>query len=328
MTKSEVIPLVSIGMPVYNGEKTIRDALDALLAQDFKDFELIISDNASTDDTGNICKMYAARDRRVRYDRNLVNIGPTANFNRVLHLARGKYFMWAADDDLWEPSYVSCMEEALNNNPDAVLSFCRFDFILSHKPPAIYKDDLSQIIGRDSFFRLLHTFNLKPRIANSYYIYGLIRKDVLLKCGGMETRVDAYRGSDSVTLFHLLYYGQFIKVDKLLYHRGHNSDRCLPSKEPLAQRLAKQSLYSLFTECLKWLITWHQRYHILRVIVKETSLHAPQKIILLIRLYIEELLFHINNKFVVLIVIQALWIKMQDTGLNMIKRLTLDLKRM
>src|SRR5659263_26369 len=151
MTESEISPIVSIGMPVYNGEKTIREALDTLLAQDFKDFELIISDNASTDDTSNICKMYAARDRRVRYERNLINIGPTANFNRLIHLARGKYFMWAADDDLWEPSYVSCMVEALENNPDAVLSFCRYEIIYADKQPITGRDDWPKLIGRDRF---------------------------------------------------------------------------------------------------------------------------------------------------------------------------------
>lgn len=294
MTMPEILPLVSIGMPVYNGEKTLRQALDSLLAQDFKYFELIISDNASTDSTGDICRMYAAHDSRVRYYRNETNIGPTANFNRLIHLAQGKYFMWAADDDLWEPSYVSCMVEALEDNPDAVLSFCCFDILSINKQPLSCGNKWSKIIGRDRFYRLLHTFYLIPWVANANYIYGLIRKDILLNCGGMETRVDVYRGADIVTLFHLLYYGRFIKVDKILYHRGYNSERRF-FVEPLAQRLAKQSLYSLATKYLKWLITWHQHYHILRVIVKQTSLQTPQKIILFTMLDIAELLFYFDN---------------------------------
>ena len=95
-------PLVSIGMPVYNGERFIRQALDSLLAQDCENFELIISDNASADGTQEICLEYAAQDGRIRYYRNENNLGALANFNRVLGLAQGPYFMWAAHDDVWD----------------------------------------------------------------------------------------------------------------------------------------------------------------------------------------------------------------------------------
>jgi glycosyltransferase involved in cell wall biosynthesis len=90
------VPAISIGMPVYNGEKYIREALDSLLAQTFTDFELIISDNASTDSTSNICKEYAIRDSRIRYIRQHKNIGAIANFKFLLEQASGDFFMWAA----------------------------------------------------------------------------------------------------------------------------------------------------------------------------------------------------------------------------------------
>jgi glycosyltransferase involved in cell wall biosynthesis len=293
MIEPEISPLVSIGMPVYNGEKTIQQALDSLLAQDFEDFELIISDNASTDSTGNICQLYAARDIRIRYCRNEKNIGPTANFNRLIHIARGKYFMWAADDDLWESSFVSCMVDALDSNPDAVLSFCNFDYLFPDKKPLTDRDNWSKVIGRDKFYRLLHSCSLGSRVANSCYIYGLIRKEILLKCGGMETRVDVYAGADIVTLFHLLCYGQFIKVDRLLYHKRYNFDRLF--KLPLAQRLAKQSLYSLIRSYLKWLDKMHGHYHILRVIVKEKTQKATHKVLLFTTLYTAETFFYFEN---------------------------------
>src|SRR6266508_180906 len=95
-------PLVSIGMPVFNGQRFIRQALDSLLSMDYPNFELIISDNASTDGTAEICQDYAARDRRIRFYRNAKNEGAFGNFARVLALARGNYFMWAAHDDIWE----------------------------------------------------------------------------------------------------------------------------------------------------------------------------------------------------------------------------------
>ncbi|MDR7898959.1 glycosyltransferase family 2 protein [Thermosynechococcus sp. JY1334] len=103
------IPKVSIGMPVYNGEKFIRDALDSLLAQTFTDFELIISDNASTDQTEAICREYAAKDKRIRYVRQAQNLGAAANFKYVLDEARGEYFMGAAADDKWDPRWIEIL---------------------------------------------------------------------------------------------------------------------------------------------------------------------------------------------------------------------------
>lgn len=99
-------PAVSIGMPVYNGAQYIREALDSLLAQTFTDFELIISDNASTDATQSICEEYARRDPRVSYVRQAENKGAVANFRFVLDRARADLFMWAAYDDLWAPNYL------------------------------------------------------------------------------------------------------------------------------------------------------------------------------------------------------------------------------
>jgi glycosyltransferase involved in cell wall biosynthesis len=101
-------PLVSIGMPVYNGEKYIRQALDSLLAQDYGHFELIISDNASTDGTAEICREYVAKDDRIRYCRNETNLGAVRNFNRVFELSSGKYFMWAATDNMLSSIFISC----------------------------------------------------------------------------------------------------------------------------------------------------------------------------------------------------------------------------
>ena len=107
--KSDRIPQVSIGMPVYNGAKFIREALDSLLAQTYTDFELIISDNASTDGTEAICRDYAARDERVRYVRQPENRGGLANFQFVLDNSVGKYFMWAAADDVWESNWIQTL---------------------------------------------------------------------------------------------------------------------------------------------------------------------------------------------------------------------------
>lgn len=97
---------VSIGMPVFNGEKYIREALDSLLTQTFTDFELIISDNASTDDTQAICEEYSRRDPRILYTRQIENMGILFNFQFVLDKAKGEYFMWAAADDRWDANWI------------------------------------------------------------------------------------------------------------------------------------------------------------------------------------------------------------------------------
>lgn len=100
---------VSIGMPVYNGEAFIHEALDSLLTQTYPDFELIISDNASDDRTGTICKEYAAKDSRVRYVRQSKNLGALGNFKFVLDEAVGEYFMWAAADDVWALNWIEVL---------------------------------------------------------------------------------------------------------------------------------------------------------------------------------------------------------------------------
>jgi len=96
-------------MPVFNGERFITEAIDSILAQTFTDFELIISDNASTDSTGSICHEYTHRDERIRYVRQSENRGIVANFQFVLDEARGEYFMWAAHDDVWDEKWIETL---------------------------------------------------------------------------------------------------------------------------------------------------------------------------------------------------------------------------
>src|SRR5215471_14033382 len=97
---------VSLGLPVYNGQRYLAGAIQAILDQTFSDFELIICDNASTDETESICRDLAARDPRVRYHRNPANIGAAPNFNKTFELSTGEYFKWLAHDDLHEPTYL------------------------------------------------------------------------------------------------------------------------------------------------------------------------------------------------------------------------------
>jgi glycosyltransferase involved in cell wall biosynthesis len=118
-------PKVSIGMPVFNGEKYVKEALDSILSQTFHNFELIISDNASTDSTQQICLDYAAKDDRVHYYRNEQNLGGPNNYNRVFNLSSGEYFKWAAYDDVLAPDFLRKCINVLDNDPSVIGCYCK-----------------------------------------------------------------------------------------------------------------------------------------------------------------------------------------------------------
>ena len=114
-------PRVTIGIAVYNGAKYLDQAIQSVLAQTFTDFELIISDNASTDSTEDVCREYAARDPRVRYTRSARDLGPAENYNRCFRAARGEYFKWHAHDDVCLPTFLERCVATLDAAPGAVL---------------------------------------------------------------------------------------------------------------------------------------------------------------------------------------------------------------
>jgi glycosyltransferase involved in cell wall biosynthesis len=117
------LPKVSIGLPVYNGERHVEDAIRSVVSQSFGDFELIISDNASTDSTGDICRGWAVRDRRIRYFRNPSNIGAAPNYHQVFRLARADLFKWSAHDDMLEPGFLESCVAAIDADERAVLAY-------------------------------------------------------------------------------------------------------------------------------------------------------------------------------------------------------------
>jgi glycosyltransferase involved in cell wall biosynthesis len=128
-------PVLSIGLPVYNGSRHLRESLDSLLAQDIGSLELVISDNASTDDTAAVCLEYASADSRVRYTRTEVNVGAAANFNRVFGLCSGEFFMWASHDDRWDPRFARTCVESLRALPKAVACASQMAFIKENGEP-------------------------------------------------------------------------------------------------------------------------------------------------------------------------------------------------
>jgi len=213
---SKHISRVTIGLPVYNGAKYLEAALDSILAQTFTDFELIISDNASTDNTEEICKKYSAMDERIRYHRNDKNLGAAPNFNQVFFLSSSEYFKWSAYDDILEPEYLSKCIEVLDHKPEVVLCFTQVKLIDENGKflgEQRYNSNTSEDKPQDRFRNIaLNTGN------SAMPVFGLMRSKVAEKTG----LIGAYPSSDVVFLAELSLYGPFYEIpDKLFYWRVH-----------------------------------------------------------------------------------------------------------
>jgi len=211
------VPRVSIGLAVYNGEPYLREAIDSILAQTYKDFELIISDNASTDATADICKEYAARDPRIRYSRNPTNIGGANNENLTFKLARGQYFRWAAHDDVCAPTLIERCVEVLDKHPEVVLCHCAMVSIDESGKQMGVSDERQGTAARPH----QRFSELSYRRYTMTAIYGVIRSEVLRRTRLMQN----YTSSDRVLLCELALYGPFIQVpEPLFYKRFHSGN--------------------------------------------------------------------------------------------------------
>lgn len=212
------VPRVTIGLPVYNGERFLAETLDSLLAQTFTDFELVIADNASADSTQAICEAYAARDGRIRYYRNDENIGAAANYNKVFELARGQYFKWAAADDLCAPTFLECCVRVLDNDPDVVLCYTRAKAI--DDEGHVIKDypgktRFNSPVARQRFYEFV--LDPHPMVA----VFGIMRTEVLAR-----TRlIGRYTGSDRPLLSELSLLGKFYEVPEYLFLYRHHAQQ-------------------------------------------------------------------------------------------------------
>lgn len=205
MSNSQTQPLVSIGMPVYNGSEYIRVAIDSILNQTFTDFELIISDNASEDDTQAICEQYAERDGRVKYSRLDENLGAMPNFNRVFELSNGTYFKWASHDDWISPKYLERCVEAMEADEGIALAYgqmCRLDGqentrVLVHEPAEIVRSTDVASRFHESLWKL-----------KFYPIFGLFRSSVFADTMGLTNNPEP----DRILLAEVALRGRFIQL--------------------------------------------------------------------------------------------------------------------
>lgn len=211
-------PLVTIGMPVYNGEKYIRKALDSLLAQTFTDFEIIISDNASTDKTLRICREYAARDKRITVYANERNLGMLRNFHIVFEKGRGKYFMWAADHDMWHPEFLQAHVEVLESDPEIVMAHPRVAAISSEDAVLPVRAHEFDSVGLTKLKRVYAACRMSGA---GNFVYGLFRSEVIAKCG-IYARCAA---PDRLLLLEASVYGTFKQIPRELWFRRYPGRR-------------------------------------------------------------------------------------------------------
>jgi len=207
-------PRVSIGLAVYNGEKYVEEAIQSILAQTFRDFELIISDNNSTDATDEICRKYAAQDDRIRYSRHETNIGGAKNENSTVRLARGEYFRWAAYDDVCAPELLEKHVAILDNESSVVLCFSMVSNI-DENGNVVDTISLKQGLSPKAHERFQQLAD--PKHHCEIY-YGLMRTDVLRK-----TRLQQnYTDSDRTLLAELSLYGQFYELPEPLFFKRYH----------------------------------------------------------------------------------------------------------
>ena len=207
------LPLVSIGMPVYNGERFIRQALDSLLAQDCEDFELIISDNASTDGTWEICQQCAATDSRIRLYQNEENRGPVFNFHRVLELSSGEYFMWASHDDYWDPHYLRSCLEAFDTSEAIVLAGAMCESVDPETEELRFIDKGFSTIGlcpRERFMRYKSTVHGGRHIGGIFC--GIYKRSALREVMPLRKVI----ATDHLLLAELCFQGEFVTVQERL----------------------------------------------------------------------------------------------------------------
>jgi len=212
---------VSLGVPVYNGESFLCASLESILRQTFDDFELVISDNASTDATQEICRTYSALDNRIRYFRNNSNYGVVWNHNRVLELSTGKYFKWCGADDLILPTYISRCVDALEMNPSATLCYTNAIAIDQNGVP-IEKDPAHQHVLQ----RLLSSPDVITRFSNLLRplhrevtpFHGVIRLAALRSIPPHRN----FLAADRCLLAELSILGPFICIPEQLFYRRSN----------------------------------------------------------------------------------------------------------
>jgi glycosyltransferase involved in cell wall biosynthesis len=224
-------PRVTLAMPVYNGENFIRKAIESLLAQTFEDFELIISDNASSDSTREIITSYQRMDSRIRLIKNARNLGAAENQNLGFRESKGEYFKWCAHDDEIDPAYIEKLVAKLDENPELSLAFGKTICIdaTGCEIPMIGKE-MPEMLSADPVERFFKSIML---MGACFPIFGLFRRDVLVK----TTLHRPYYGSDRALLVEVALLGKLGFVPDVTFFNRDHDQRSLMINDKLEKSL-------------------------------------------------------------------------------------------
>lgn len=230
-------PLISIGVPVYNGANFLGDALDSILAQTLEDFEVVISDNASTDETQNICRTYAARDSRIRYHRQTKNLGAARNYNDTFRRSRGRYFRWTAHDDMIAPTFLERCHSRLEDEPGAAVAYARMREV--DQDGSTRRDYDASIVWHGETPKTRVESLLCAPLEGSHIhrcvpMAGLFRANVLRRTRLMG----GFNSADKVALLEAALLGDFAEVPEYLFYRRIHAGVSL-SANPTPKDLAR-----------------------------------------------------------------------------------------
>ncbi len=260
-------PLVSIGLPVYNGEAYVEEALRALLTQDYRNLELVVCDNASTDGTESVCRRLAEEYPQIVYTRNATNLGAMPNFGKAVERATGEYFMWAACDDLWSSNYVSALVTALEASPTAVLATPRTSHVRPDGSPTHHDDD-RPAPGRSRLdnLRVFYADNAAS------WIYGLYRSE-WIKVHFAEWFAEDYPtwGGDVMWMVSVVLRYPIVGDAEARFMKRLLVNSCEPKTEAEKLRFALVMLTELTRICRRYgegplgrawalLLSWHYTY--------------------------------------------------------------------
>jgi glycosyltransferase involved in cell wall biosynthesis len=221
------MPKLSIGIPVFNGQEFLPELLDSLLAQTFRDFEILICDNASSDRTQQICCEYQRCDARIHYVRNQRNLGAIANFNRVFELSTAPLFKWAAHDDLHHEAYLETCVRLLEENPDVVLAHTGTAFVDERSEVLPFDHETGSFVdpktGRrywadvpsigDSPVAISRFWQVLTRARWGTHMFGVVRREVLRRTSLLPN----FAGSDRAMLAELALLGRFRSTNERLF---------------------------------------------------------------------------------------------------------------
>jgi glycosyltransferase involved in cell wall biosynthesis len=226
------MPKLSIGIPVFNGQDFLPELLDSLLAQTFRDFEILICDNASSDRTPQICREYEQRDSRIHYVRNRQNLGAVANFNRVFELSTAPLFKWAAHDDLYHETYLDACVTLLKENPDIILAHTGTAFIDEKGEMLPFEQETESFIDANNQKRywadvpsigdtpvaISRFWQVLTRARWGTHMFGVVRREMLERTSLLPN----FAGSDRPMLAELALLGRFrCANERLFFKRFH-----------------------------------------------------------------------------------------------------------